>query len=281
MKHPNYLEDFPEEVSRAIQQFIDSIKKETPYFFGSNLIIRDDIFSILEKTAIVVFYPLEDENDGFHIQRTLKGKSTDFVYINTSKAIEKQIFTAAHELGHRLDVEKYISECCKKFDVQKYRENVVNRFATLLLVPENEFRTVVEEKLKELKGDEIESSSPIQISLIEVFRLTAFLMDYFFVPFKTIVYRYSETGIITKDVRNKILSNYSEKLLTECISEGKYLRLNTPNNKKSIADYAELLEKAESLETLPVQKIRKIRVQFDIPELTEDNKLKLMLTVKE
>jgi len=84
-------------------------------------------FSILEKTAIVVFYPLDDENDGFHIQRTLKGKSADFVYINTSKAIEKQIFTAAHELGHRLGVESYISEFCKNFDVLKYRENVVNR----------------------------------------------------------------------------------------------------------------------------------------------------------
>ena len=280
----DYLEDFPNNVSNAITKFISDFKLDNPNFFGVNIVIRDDVFSILGKKAIVVFFPLEqEENDGFHVKRTVNGEPSDFVFINTAKSVEKQVFTAAHELGHRLEIEKYIIDICPDFDIEKYKENVVNRFAAMLLVPEDEFKKSVSAKLVELKNDAGVNllNSTIVIPFQDVFRLIVYLMDYFYVPFKTIVYRLSETGIVSKEVREQILDNYSDVLLEECIRDGKYLKLNKPNLKKSIAGYAELLERAEKMESLPTQKIEKIRDQFDIPRIETDDQLKLTLSIEE
>lgn len=278
----DYLEKIPEEVSLLIQSFIDDFKESNPDFFGSNIVIREDIFSILEKTALVVFFPLSgEENDGFHVKRTVKGEIKDFVYINTAKAVEKQVFTAAHELGHRLGIEDYIAKKYPSFDIKKYKENVVNRFAALLLLPEEEFLKVVTVKVKEIQKCKSDSEDGFVLTLTEAFKLIAFLMDYFFVPFKTVVYRLSEANIISVETRNQILKNFKQSLLDECIVDGKYLKLNKPNNKKSINGYSELLDKAEQQKLFPINKINKIREQFEIPDINNSKNINLTLSIKE
>ena len=275
----DYLENCPAEISESIKIFIDRFRKKNKDFFGSNILIRDDIFSILEKKAVVVFFPLlDEENDGFHVKRTVNGEQKDFVYINTAKAVEKQVFTAAHELGHQLCIEDYITKNCPTFNSKKYSENIVNRFAATLLIPEDELNKIVAIKLKELK--QTTSVDNVTLTFTEAIKLIVFLMDYFFVPFKTVVYRLSEVEIVSVQIRNTILKNYNQSLLNECIEEGKYLKLNKPNNKKSIAGYSELLDQAEQLESFPLQKVEKIRKQFDIPEIEVSKKINLKLTVK-
>ncbi len=90
-------------INSLIPEVVKSVRKE---YIVNNAIIKDDIFKILEKHCIVVYYPIADEtkNRGFHIKRFLEGKLTDFVYINTAKTTAEQVFAAAHELGHVWDV---------------------------------------------------------------------------------------------------------------------------------------------------------------------------------
>ena len=83
---------------KKIQTFISEIKHNEKI---DNAVIRDDVFSILEKKCTVLYFPLKDDDiDGFHIERTINGQKKDFVFINSAKKTEKQIFIAAHELGH-------------------------------------------------------------------------------------------------------------------------------------------------------------------------------------
>lgn len=87
-----------EKIVRAIQDVIIQIRKE---YVINNTIIRDDVLGILEKYCTVLYYPLpQEKNCGFHIKKIVKQELKDFVYINTAKPLETQVFTAAHELGH-------------------------------------------------------------------------------------------------------------------------------------------------------------------------------------
>jgi len=78
-----------------------------------NQLLREDVLDLLDMYCTVIYYPLENEsNNGFHITGIphKNGEEQHFVYINTSQTIEKQIFTAAHELGHIWEVDSYVLE---------------------------------------------------------------------------------------------------------------------------------------------------------------------------
>ena len=47
----------------------------------------------------MLYYSLDDDIDGCHICKPLNGEMKQFVYINTSKVLQEQVWTAAHELG--------------------------------------------------------------------------------------------------------------------------------------------------------------------------------------
>ena len=85
----------------------NEILKELNY---NEPVIRDEIFKLLRSKSHIVFYPLDEELDldGFHIERCVNGEVKAFVYINTAKNFEKNIFCAAHELGHIYEIEKAI-----------------------------------------------------------------------------------------------------------------------------------------------------------------------------
>ena len=88
---------------KIVEQIPTVIEKVRTDYVLNNMIIKDDIFGILENHCTVVYYPIENEiNCGFHTKRFVKDKLEDFVYINTAKTVAEQVFAAAHELGHAI-----------------------------------------------------------------------------------------------------------------------------------------------------------------------------------
>lgn len=99
MRRSRYL---PQNVVEFIVQFIlekrQSVELITKF---PNPILRSDVLELLDVYCTVVYYPKENEsNNGFHVTGILDrlGNEKHFVYINTNQTIDKQIFTAAHEL---------------------------------------------------------------------------------------------------------------------------------------------------------------------------------------
>ena len=64
-----------------------------------------------------------------------------FVYLNTAKPLEKQIFAAGHELGHLWNVADIIwnAQLEKQFPRKENEEAAMNRFSAELLMPEKTF----------------------------------------------------------------------------------------------------------------------------------------------
>ena len=75
-----------------------------------NAAIKEGIFGMLESSCTVLYYSIDDVNCGFHVKKIVGDRLEDFVYINTNKAVEIQIFTAAHELGHIWQVAEKVYE---------------------------------------------------------------------------------------------------------------------------------------------------------------------------
>ena len=69
------------------------------------------------------------------------GNENTFVYINTAQTIEKQVFTAAHELGHIWGIDELISSSSTTMSSFDGKEKITNRFAAELLMPEQIFHT--------------------------------------------------------------------------------------------------------------------------------------------
>lgn len=165
-------------------------------YVGSGVIIQDDIFNIIEnydRSVILLLFPIpDDEICGFICN--YKGKL--FIYVNTNLPLEKQIFTAAHELYHLLfnrdQLESGYSHLVKEDDLNgRQEEQTANLFAALLLVP----RTLLKEQIEILQID------PANLNLLDIIRL----MDVFAVPYKTMILRLYETGILKDKEADKWL----------------------------------------------------------------------------
>ena len=141
-----------EKTIKAIKKFIEKKKTEDNLMDQfPNTVLRDDVLEILGLYCTVVFYPLENEkNNGFHITGipNRKGIEQHFVFINTAQSAEKQVFTAAHELGHVWAVDRQIEmEANVSFNSQE-RECVINRFAAELLMPEEHFIKIADSEFQ-------------------------------------------------------------------------------------------------------------------------------------
>lgn len=251
-----YQYNFPEKISKKIDAFIDKESSEFQKFRHSGTHVSKDIFDILEDKCIVVYYPIfDEENDGFHVTRFIKGVPKDFVYINTAKALEKQIFTAAHELGHMLRLEDYLQLECPDSYTKDLQEYCVNRFAAKLLLPCTEVSEVIISKMMDFSENDLD----------ECINHITFLMNEFFVPFKTVVYRLYELEYISKNQSEKILAyEEQENRVFFYIERNNYFKLNAPDSKKEISGYKEILSKAEEGAVFSKDKIDNIRKLFEI-----------------
>lgn len=218
-----------------------------------NEIIREDIFPVIDMYSTVIFYPTEDaNNNGFHKTYLFHGEKIHFVYINTNQDREKQIFTSAHELGHVWKLDEHLEKVLGLKISHEFGEKIMNRFAAELLMPEELFRKFVDQKKIDICGmhGRITYGNMIEI-------ITAAMNEYF-VPYKAVLYRLYELGIVTEAVARVLygeqetlplsaIYKYSELYAT---SQG-YSRLYHPDKLKFINGLKEKLDTALNKGTVP------------------------------
>lgn len=245
-----------DQVVSVIQEFIVSQRKEKGIV---NEIIRDGVFDILEAECFVLFYALEDNKvEGCHVVKPMNGRMEQFVFINTTKAVQEQAWTAAHELGHVWKIDSHVEEKLNKFDLDS--EDLVNRFAAELLLPKNIFVKELEGKLKEYDFQGPQMSSEMMV------RLVTYLMNYFCTPYKAIIRRFIELGYIDENAEEQFLKGFeNEKNLYErLIVENQYTRLETINRAYSMACIEQDINLLESNEVYSGKKIARLRELFHI-----------------
>lgn len=194
-------------MTKDLNEFeINEIKSHAKEKLGlcrkGNDIIGTQIFSILGLYARVIYYPLgKDAPWGF---TRISGSKNDaslkkpFVALNSSIPLDCQVFAAAHELYHiwyeqnpDMLPSDLLSEQGKKISEKK-----ANRFAAEFLV------------------DEILLKQEIDLYKVKKFTIKSILQlsDLFTVPYRTMVKRLGETGIIENAVLNKFLAESEDSI---------------------------------------------------------------------
>ena len=249
-----------DQVVSVIREFITSQKKEKNIV---NEIVRDDVFGILGTECVVLYYALDDSNvEGCHVIKPVNGRMEQFVFINTTKAVQEQTWTAAHELGHVWKVDSYVKKKLNQYDLNS--EDLVNRFAAELLLPEIIFQKELENKLKEYnyKGP--------QISAEMMVRLVTYLMNYFCTPYKSIIRRFIELGYVEETAEEKFLKGFEEEndLYKRLIVENQYTRLETVNKACSMGSIEHDINLLECNGVYSDKKVAHLRKLFHL-ERTE------------
>lgn len=245
-----------EQVVSVIQEFITSKKKEKNIV---NEVIRDDVFAILRNECVVLYYALDDSKiEGCHVIKPLNGGMEQFVFINTTKAIQEQTWTAAHELGHVWKVDSYVKEKLDQYDLDS--EDLVNRFAAELLLPPQIFVKELNNKLQEY-----DYQGPRMYTEMMV-RLVTYLMNYFCTPYKAIIRRFIELGYIEASAERHFLKGFEEQkeLYKRLIVENQYTRLETVNKAFSMASMEKDISLLERSEVYSDKKIARLREMFHL-----------------
>lgn len=254
----------PDDIVRIIQDIVLNIKQE----FSCDDMIKDGIFDLLEKKCTVIYYPLPDEkNRGFHIKRAVNDKLEDFVYINTDKTVEQQVFTAAHELGHLFDVYgKVVKKAGSKGIVldkndREYEENVTDRFAAEFIMPESSFIAATRSYAREFGINNT-------VSVFDMLKLIAKLMEDFLSPFNAVRKRLHEIGAID-DNSNSYMSLNKEKLeaYIDSLKNDNNSLINSKTGVKTISGLRDFVEMATENPNTDKVLIAKIREDFDLEDI--------------
>lgn len=154
--------------------------------------VINSIFDLLEHAGIKLFYNDFGHNKifGFSVSSEDGGPA---ICINCNKkiSVERQIFTAAHELGHiLLHPESYSGDIA---DELKADENEANIFASHFLIPDNAFM----KKYNEYRGKDLVS-------------LVLSMKSYFRVSYQTILFRINEHNL-ERDIFPRFYIAYKSK----------------------------------------------------------------------
>lgn len=247
-----------------IQEIADSIRKK--YELERNSVIGDYIFTILQEKeeCLVLMQPNDSQPDldGFSTEKIVQGRKRTLVYINTAKNVEKQNFCAAHELGHRYAVDRMVRDKFPHDNISPDDgEEIVNRFAAELMMPEQDFRRRSIKTLQlyiERRGDGI-----TQISEKNAIRAIIQLMDFYYMPYKAVLYRLEEVRVISSYICRQ-LEKYEDKhkdVVNKMISDMGITRLRTPDYKKQISEAvkmdAGIFENAQITKYMTVEELTK------------------------
>lgn len=224
-----------------------------------NPIVRDDVFAILENECHVLYFALDDEVDGCHICKPMNGEMAQFVYINTFKVLQEQVWTAAHELGHVWSVDQYVKN--HVFDCDAETEELVGRFAAEFLIPEQIFRR--ESKIRLHAQGYVGGNLSTKLMM----DLVTYLMNYFCVPAKAVIIRMAELGNITEGAIDAYLNGFAknEALYHQMIQENQYTRLDKRENVYKMGNLKrdlEYLEEKNAINEKYAQTIR-VKLHFD------------------
>lgn len=151
--------------------------------------IRDEIFNLLEKIGTLILYPFDEQNLwGIYVSKDDK----NYFILNSTITLEKLIFAGAHELAHSLDIAKVKFEVVTANLMTEYVNHeefgqklekadiIANRFAAELLVGKRQLKAKLDELPKEY----------------DFLTKAVLLSDIFLVPYKTIVKRFIEIGVV-------------------------------------------------------------------------------------
>ena len=254
---------------KIVEQIPTVIEKVRTDYVLNNMIIKDDIFGILEKHCTVVYYPIENDiNCGFHTKRFVKNKLEDFVYINTAKTVAEQVFAAAHELGHVWGVATQVWEQAGEQGVleSKIEERIINRFAAELLMPTKEFWKTFLAHMEKLGLD------TNKLRLVDLIRIMVLQMNDYMVPYESVRRRLIETEIINSEI-GKLLSDNETTILPiiNALSKDQNTMLDRVTAKKTIPGLRNMLEKAEGTGKLSIYTLARIKKDFDIAEINEND----------
>lgn len=246
--------------------------------------IKEKVLELLDSLCVVIYYPLDEEdNNGFRLTNMpfLNGSRKDFVYINTAQTTEKQVFTAAHELGHIWEIDSYIFEQKEQYSFkleETDREKIINRFAAILLMPKSVFKS----KFNKLYDKSIKT----KFAVLDLLRIIVILMDEFFAPYKSVVMRLNELGIIDETGTSLLLGDGDiskddiEYVIQKIIFDLGFVQFQKPTMKKWIAGLAEMLDQAERENALPIEKINSVRTKFDLFDNAVASEMNNEVTIK-
>lgn len=245
------------EIVVGIKELIEEKKYEEGI---RNEVIRDDVFSVLEKECKVLYYSLDDTIEGCHILKPLNGKIEQFVFINTSKVVQEQVWTAAHELGHVWQVDRVMKErnplCVEE------NEAIVGRFAAEFLMPDSIFIEEVRNKLIEYDfcGESISGHMMVE--------LVTYLMNFFCTPYKSVIRRFVETGFVDEQYETEYLLCFekNEALYKKIIRENQYTRLEEKKEVYAIANLKKDINFLEKRGILREKYVRRVKELFHIDE---------------
>jgi Zn-dependent peptidase ImmA (M78 family) len=220
---------------------INDLTKAFAANYCGNTIIRESIFGIVSNYARkrelaleVLRYPFKDDELWAF---TFVKKDTIFLCVNTDLPICKQIFATAHELYH---IHCYAEDIntntitsgslldSKTFDeVAASQEDLeANAFAGLLLMPD---ASVIEQV-------RVFGISKDKMGIDDVL----VLMDLFALPYKAVVLRLAESGVITEDKARSLYQEKSESIAVRIELTGKAEQWQ--QNSRHLLRYGSLLE---------------------------------------
>jgi len=264
---------------KHIAKICDFIKKKYAniHKICVNELIRDDIFPLLDKYCTVVYYPTTDnENNGFHKDYDHNGKVVHFVYINTAQHKEKQIFTAAHELGHIWNIATSFDEEIDSL----LEERIINRFASELLMPKEHFLDFVRKELELY----LNTDKAITVAIMVKF-ITA-TMNYFFTSYKSVVYRFYELELLGEENCRVLWGETAEsprEVLIDCSKkiarENGYGRLYQPDGRKWINGLKELLDNTSEKKAFSQEWLQSFYDKFDFQRNSNKNDLDDTLSI--
>lgn len=267
---------------QAIRDLIrDKFEEDQIRIDFPNPLLREDVLSLLDRYCTAIYFPLEkEENNGFHITGVPDkiGQERHIVFINTAQTIEKQVFTAAHELGHIWKVDQYATRQLGVPLDEEIGERIINRFAAELLIPKDLFGQWFEREYQRLQ----EENGKIKIR--NMLRVIVTLMDQFFAPPKAVLYRCWELGKI-HDAALRLLLGEGEipkgkidQAIREIVRDSGYIQFQEPTLRKSIEGLAELLNRAESQQCVSAEKIKRLRDLFGLEPPANNEQMDTLLS---
>ena len=146
------------------------------------------------------------------------------VFTNTNKNLGHEIFTLAHEIYHLLENENKIREKViinESENVCDYNDNIADKFAEELLLPENKLK---EEYKRLLNEDDL--TLPDEKIIIQ-------LQQLFYVKYKVVTKRIADLGFIDIDRKEEIdqILGENDSLLKLTQKLGYNNKLNKPSKK--------------------------------------------------
>lgn len=234
---------------KEIEAIQDLTKKKLIEYCKFNDIIGTNIFSILERDNKVLYYPLEDQKVwGF--SEVIQDRA--FVCINTSLPYDKQVFAAAHELYHIWfggSGEIMTSKDTQEPDSDDEIELYANRFAAEFLINEELLRQEI--KIFNMDKDDLNIKDIVRLS------------NLFVVPYRTMVRRLHETGILG----NKEFDKYISYTDNQAEVWKNRLGLSVPERKNKIG-LSDLVDKALELYDKKLITYEKLEYLLEFAELT-------------